>query len=806
MLLAGSHVWKCHLMALFLAIALPGVRLTASFVDVTASAVPGSGGVLPGGPAHWADYNNDGYPDLLLRGELLRNNGNGTFVTVNEPFGDAVWGDYNKDGYVDLFDYSTGNVWRNDQGNGFTNVSTLTGLPIIGSATWGDFNGDGYLDIYVGGYENPNSGAYYPDYIYTNNRNGTFTKTWTEPNDAVTTPGQPRPARGVTTADWNQDGALDIYASYYRLEPNGLWQNNGSGVITDVASSKNAVATSPGYSGGHSIGAAWADFNNDGYLDLLAANFAHTGQPQSRFLKNLGPSAGYAFQDMGPSGVFYQESYGGPTAGDIDNDGKVDVYLPTTYAIATGGVPNYPILYHNDGNFSFSDVTTSWGLPKPSDGISTNQAAFADFNNDGYLDLVTNGKLYANTGGTNHYLKVRLNGNGQYDAAAIGSQVRIRVNGQTYTRQVEGAVGEGNQNDSTLDFGLGNYSGPLTLQISWPHGPTQNLNVTGMDRTIVVKPPTAAIVYSEDFTSGASVNTLARPWTMWYGSTATPSFNFPLGTVPSGAIGVVAPGPADGSRAVAAIALPASFDPTTKDYRLAYDIYVPSIASSAHPSNQLGIGFATRKPTSSSVDEVAVATIVSNTSPTNEAFYDTAFGVGGADYTLLQPSTRSDAFMGVTVHVEMDLLSVTGTLITLLTGAGGVTAAHTQSGLDFSLLRGGYLMMYTQGDGGYLSNLALNTWLSTIVGDYNDNGVVDAADYVVWLKNLGAPAGTLPNDLIGGTIGAAQYNQWRENFGASIFSSSLGSAFVPEPPIVTLALTSLTLAGLRRHKPTCCGT
>ncbi len=396
---------------------------------------------------------------------------------------------------------------------------------VVTAASWGDFNGDNYLDLYVGGYEAGDSSSYYPDVIYTNNRNGTFTQTWTQGLDAVTTPGQPRPAHGVTTADWDQDHDLDVYVSYYRLEPNALWRNNGSGTFTDVAGSHNALAASPGYYGGHSIGAAWGDFNNDGLIDLFAGNFAHAGQPESRFLKNRGPTADYAFQDMGTRGVFYQESYASPTTGDIDNDGDLDLYFTTVYPIASFGVPNYPILFRNDGNFNFVDVTTDWGLPK-SGTVATAQAAFADYDNDGYLDLMTDGKLYRNSGGTNHYLKVRLDGELFRDATAIGTQVRINLNGQTLTRQVEGAVGHGNQNDHTLHFGLGSYTGPLALQVLWPDGHAQTVNVAGVDQIITVqdRPDVPNLLMNFDSSSGVGsvAQGLVNSWTASTGQVATP--------------------------------------------------------------------------------------------------------------------------------------------------------------------------------------------------------------------------------------------------------------------------------------------
>ena len=108
-----------------------------------------------------------------------------------------------------------------------------------------------------------------------------------------------------------------------------------------------------------------------------------------------------------------------------------------------------------------------WG----SGGGQTYQAAWADYDNDGYLDLTTNGRLYRNSGSTHGWLKVRLEGDGKaVNRAAIGAQVRATISGQTITRQVESGTGEGNQNDLTLHFGLGAYRGIVALEILWPDG------------------------------------------------------------------------------------------------------------------------------------------------------------------------------------------------------------------------------------------------------------------------------------------------------------------------------------------------
>ena len=118
----------------------------------------------------------------------------------------------------------------------------------------------------------------------------------------------------------------------------------------------------------------------------------------------------------------------------------------------------------------------------------TYQAAWADFNNDGHLDLVTAGRLFVNQGSTNHWLKVRLNGDGHaVNQSAIGAQVRIRVKNQVLTRQVEAGTGQGNQNDLTLHFGLGQRSEPVDLEIFWPNRVVQTVPQVKPDQVIAVR-------------------------------------------------------------------------------------------------------------------------------------------------------------------------------------------------------------------------------------------------------------------------------------------------------------------------------
>jgi len=432
--------------------------------------------------ACWVDVDNDGWPDLITGGIVWHNNQGKGFSKLAEGVGSVVSADYDNDGFPDIFSYSQMKLYHNNAGKSFTEVK-LPALPATSSrgACWADLNGDGFVDLYIGGYEDWDRDITYPSMILMNQAGKGFKLVWTAKEHRT---------RGVTACDFNQSHRTSVYVSNYRLQANQLFINDGGETFTDRASQYNVVATSPGFEGGHSIGACWGDFDSDGYFDLFAGNFAHVDdrgdQPKSRFLRNKGPQSAYCFEDMGTCGVFYQESYASPAAGDYDNDGYLDLFFTTVYGTASFNRQNFPVLFHNDKRFKFSDATRSAGV----DNLPpTYQAAWADFNHDGCLDLVAGGKLFENTGGTgNSWIEVHLVGDGHHvNCSAIGAQVRIRLSDKTVTRQVEAGTGEGNQNDLTIHFGLGNKKGHVILLITWPDGKLQAIRGVAVNHIVNVK-------------------------------------------------------------------------------------------------------------------------------------------------------------------------------------------------------------------------------------------------------------------------------------------------------------------------------
>lgn len=448
------------------------------FRDITGEV----GLTLANDQACWVDINADGWCDLITGGVVWRNEKGQKFSKFAEGVGSVVAADFDNDGRVDMFSFSLQKMFRNE-GTKFTEVP-IAGLPatVSRSACWLDYDKDAFVDVFVGGYEDWEKNVTYPSYLLKNVQGKRFEVVWKRAEFRT---------RGVTACDFNREGLMEVYASNYRLQPNNLFSFYPNGQAADLSAGFNALATSAGFAGGHSIGAAWGDFDGDGEFDLFAGNFAHVDsrgdQPKSRFLRNMGIEWGFRFHDRGECGVWYQESYASPAAADVDNDGSLDLFLTTVYGTASFNKPNFPIIFRNEGGFKFKDMTEGSGLEKLP---PTYQAAFADFRNDGRVGLATGGKLFANQSPAQHWLEVRLEGDGKkVNRSAIGAQVRVRLKDKTLARQVEAGTGEGNQNDLRLHFGLGDTKGPVDVEIYWPGVGTQIVKDVKIDRVVEVRYP-----------------------------------------------------------------------------------------------------------------------------------------------------------------------------------------------------------------------------------------------------------------------------------------------------------------------------
>ncbi|MDE0736585.1 MAG: CRTAC1 family protein, partial [Pirellulaceae bacterium] len=210
-----------------------------------------------------------------------------------------------------------------------------------------------------------------------------------------------------------------------------------------------------------------ADFDNDGDLDaylVQGGELLKDQRPPNQLFVNRGD--GY-FTELPNAGGADDSGYGmGAATGDYDNDGNLDLFFTTVYGTASFGRKNNPVLFRSNGEFAVTNVSAAAGVA----GLSpTYQSAWADFNNDGSLDLISGGQLFRNTVGEQAWIEIQLAGDGvKVNRSAIGAQVRIKVGEKIYTRQVEAGTGEGNQNQLRLHFGLGAHEGPVNIEITWP--------------------------------------------------------------------------------------------------------------------------------------------------------------------------------------------------------------------------------------------------------------------------------------------------------------------------------------------------
>jgi len=451
----------------------------------------------------WGDFDNDGWVDIFqgslgykdrppMKCGVWKNIEGKKFKLAAELPSDclaAIWGDYDNDGYLDLYCWSNGQLFRNQGGESFEKITMPAGHPKQSrGACWGDFDGDGWLDLYVSGFE------IWPDQEFADvifrNQGGKAFQLWWQQTKILR-------GRGVTAADFDEDGDLDVYVSNYRLQPNLLWRNDGSGSFTEQAVSYGVAGDGEDGSWGHTISSAFGDFDNDGRIDLLVGNFSHPPENQDRvkLLRNTGAAGQFRFKDMGSSAApQWQESFASPALADFDNDGFLDYYLTTVYE---GG---QSVLYRNIsadfsqgpnsrsgserspvGEWRFQDVTDETGVTTE----STYGAGWADFDNDGDVDLLAGARLFRNPGNDNHWLRLRLDGGAGANRGSIGARIRVRSGPWLLVRQVEGGTGEGNQNDQAVHFGLGSRGQPVKVTIHWPGGEDQTFE-TKVDRILDV--------------------------------------------------------------------------------------------------------------------------------------------------------------------------------------------------------------------------------------------------------------------------------------------------------------------------------
>ena len=431
----------------------------------------------------WGDYDDDGYPDLFVANgfgstnRLYHNNGDGSFTRiltgqiVNEPAdsGAPVWGDYDNDGDLDLFVSNFGPpsrdfFYRGGDGGSFT--KTIQGAWVTDSgagvgAAWGDYDHDGFLDLFVANSTGQNN------FLYRNSGDGTMARMTTPP--VPTSDGE---SHGCAWADYDGDGYLDLFVTGGGGDREQQFRNHGDGTFTRIMTGQLVTA------GGDDNGISCADYDNDGDLDLVVTGFRSSG---NRLYSNDGTN-GFVRVTAGPLATLRGASQN-PAWGDYDNDGHLDLFIANSCERdASQGENNF--LFHNEGDGTFTRVTDgavvsdggrSWGCGWAD---YDNDGDLDLFVANGAPLPPEAGFLYRNDGGTNRWLVLRLVGTAS-NRSAIGAKVRAlaTIRGTTFwqLREVSGGSGYCSQNDLRAHFGLGDAATVETIRIEWPSGIVQEL-------------------------------------------------------------------------------------------------------------------------------------------------------------------------------------------------------------------------------------------------------------------------------------------------------------------------------------------
>lgn len=498
----------------------------AQFTAITSGPVVTDRGDSTG--CAWGDYNNDGHLDLFVSNfgtpfnYLYRNDGNGSFtrITTGAIATDdtnsegAAWADYDNDGNLDLFVAVGlgGNdlLYRNNGDGSFTKIASGPVVQSGGNSrgcAWGDYDNDGHVDLFVANEQGQNN------FLFHNSGDGTFTKI-TSGNIA----NDGGASYGCAWGDYDSDGFLDLFVANLN-QNNFLYHNDRDGTFTPITSGRIVS------DGEASQGCAWGDYDNDGLLDLFVAN-----RNQRNFLYHNDGNG--TFTAITNGAVVNDVGYSwGPAWADYDNDGFLDLFV-------ANGPPNGPgqndFLYRNNGDGTFTRITTA---SVASDAAIGDGCAWGDYNNDGFPDLfVTNlndqdNLFYRNNGNSNNWLTVRCVGR-LSNRSAIGTKVRLKSmagdQSRWQMREISGGGGYGSQNAPYAYFGLGSATNIERVRLEWPSGLVQELHAVAPNQSLTVIEPSvtispAALTLNAGETAMFNVSaTLSPPLTFQWSHDGTP--------------------------------------------------------------------------------------------------------------------------------------------------------------------------------------------------------------------------------------------------------------------------------------------
>lgn len=457
--------------------------VTPKFENITASANLNRKGWGMGVTA--VDYDNDGILDLFATGfngnAVYKGKGGCKFEDITEKTGfkgigfqtGMAWADYDRDGDLDVFvpgyvylDLNNLPVFGSSKTCSYKNIRVQCGpRGLLGERDWffrnkgdgtfeevaekigvsdknkyyglgvvfADYDNDGWLDLYVANDSSPN-------YLYKNNKDGTFSDVSFETGTNYSGNGDEQGSMGVAFSDYDNDGLLDIFVTNFESEQNTLYRNLGNRGFMDISAMAGVAQPAKPFVG---WGTAFVDFDNDGFLDLLIAN-GHV-YPQMEYVKS-------------------------------------ETVL---------GFRQPLLLHRNLGNGRFDDSSKSSGL-RDLPLFSSRGAAFGDLNNDGLVDVVITNLgekplvLLNTSKNDNQKLTVKLIENGK-NSEAIGSRMTLKTNQRSLIQEVQAGASYISQNDFKLHFGLGKDEKIESAEIRWSNGKVEKINDLRFNQNVAIR-------------------------------------------------------------------------------------------------------------------------------------------------------------------------------------------------------------------------------------------------------------------------------------------------------------------------------
>jgi len=500
------------------------------------------------------DYDNDGWPDIFLvngtklegfpdgkgpTNRLYRNNHDGTFTEITAKAGLTAtgWGqgvcvgDYDNDGWEDLYItyYGKNRLYHNNHGV-FTEVAAKSAVAGSGKA-WGtgcafvDYDRDGSLDLVVANYVDfdlatapapgdrptciwkgvpvmcgPRGLAGAKNILYHNRGDGTFEDVTAKAHIDKT---DGHYAFSVSTFDFDEDGWPDIFIACDST-PSILYHNNHDGTFTDVAVTAGAAFNEDGREQA-GMGSTIGDYNGDGHLDIFKTNFS---DDTSTLYKNDGDGTFTDATTAAGLGLYTQYLGWGTMFLDFDNDGWPDLILvnghvyPEVDSQHLGSSYKEPrILFHNNGDGTFSDISSSAG-PAITAPASSRGLAVGDLWNDGRMSAVINNMnaapslLVNQIKNANHWIAFRTVGT-KSNRDGIGARIRVKTPARFLVDEVRSGSSYISSSDMRVHFGLGKTDKIDWVEVRWPSGLMERFSSVTVDQIHTVKEGSGAPVEAD---------------------------------------------------------------------------------------------------------------------------------------------------------------------------------------------------------------------------------------------------------------------------------------------------------------------